>query len=216
MAQILYRFFAIGMDIVPAAVIIIPVLLISQRMLFKYMKVGRRILIIIFGIYLSAVFSAVGIPSITSMRLDLAFNLIPIIDITSDVAAYIRNTLLNVLLFVPLGFLMPVIWKEYRSVKKTVLFGLGLSAMVEILQMFTYRLTDIDDLIFNTAGAAVGYYIYILFLKIKPEKSSTELAAASVESESKLELPIVFATAFLVMFTLQPLISGALWSLLYS
>lgn len=216
MAQILYRFFAIGMDIVPAAVIIIPVLLISQRMLFKYMKVGRRILIIIFGIYLSAVFSAVGIPSITSMRLDLAFNLIPIIDITSDVAAYIRNTLLNVLLFVPLGFLMPVIWKEYRSVKKTVLFGLGLSAMVEILQMFTYRLTDIDDLIFNTAGAAVGYYIYILFLKIKPEKSSAELAAASVESESKLELPIVFATAFLVMFTLQPLISGALWSLLYS
>lgn len=216
MAQILYRFFAIGMDIVPAAVIIIPVLLISQRMLFKYMKVGRRILIIIFGIYLSAVFSAVGIPSLTSMRLDLAFNLIPIIDIASDVAAYIRNTLLNVLLFVPLGFLMPVIWKEYRSVKKTVLFGLGLSAMVEILQMFTYRLTDIDDLIFNTAGAAAGYYIYILFLKIKPEKSSAELAAASVESESKLELPVVFATAFLVMFTLQPLISGALWSLLYS
>lgn len=212
MFQILYRFFVIGMDVIPAAVIIVPIILITQRMLFYSMSIGRKLLMIIFGIYLAAVFSVVGIPSLTTIRIDLVFNLIPLIDIVSDPIAYIVNTLLNILLFVPLGFLMPAIWNEYRYMKKTVLFGLGLSVMIEILQMFTYRLTDIDDLIFNTIGAAAGYYIYILFLKYKPEKEKAELTAASEASENRLELPIVFATVFLIMFLVQPILSSALWS----
>lgn len=214
MAQILYRFLAIGMDVIPAAAIMIPIILIIQRTLFYSMGIGRKVLIIIFGVYLSAVFSVVGIPSLTTIHIDLIFNLIPLIDIINDPIAYIVNTLLNILLFVPLGFLMPIIWKEYRSMKKTVLFGLGLSAMVEVLQMFTWRLTDIDDLIFNTIGAVAGYYIYILFLKFKPKKGNAELIAASEVSESKLELPIIFSTVFLIMFLVQPVISGALWDII--
>lgn len=227
MFQILYRFLAIGMDVVPAAVIMIPVILIIQHMLFYPMKISRKLLAIIFGIYLAAVFSAVGIPSVTAIRIDLTFNLIPLIDMVNDPFAYLVNTLLNILLFIPLGFLMPAIWKEYQSMKKVVWFGFGLSALVEVLQMFTYRLTDIDDLIFNTIGAAAGYYIYILFLKFKPVKKEAELTAAgsaasekeltavsSATSENRLELPIIFATAFLIMFLVQPVISGALWSVI--
>lgn len=214
MFQILYRFFALGLDVIPAVILIVPIILIAQHMLFNPMSTGRKLLMIIFGIYLSGVFLVVGIPSLTTIHIDLVFNLIPIIDIVSDPIAYIVNTLLNILLFMPLGFLMPVIWKEYRSMKKTVLFGFGVSVMIELLQMFTFRLTDIDDLIFNTIGAVAGYYIYILFLKYKPEKEKVELTAASETSENRLELPIVFAIVFLIMFLVRPVISNALWSVM--
>lgn len=213
MFQILYRFYALGLDVIPAVILIVPIILIAQRMLFNPMSIGRKLLMIIFGIYLSGVFLVVGIPSLTTIHIDLAFNLIPIIDIVSDPMAYIVNTLLNILLFMPLGFLMPVIWNGYRSMKKTVLFGFGLSVMIEMLQMFTFRLTDIDDLIFNTIGAAAGYYIYILFLKYRSKRAKVELTAASEALESRLELPIVFATVFLIMFLVRPVISNALWSI---
>lgn len=214
MRQILYRFFAIGIDIIPAAVILIPVLLIAQHALFNNMSKGRKVLIIIFGLYLSAVCSAVGIPSVTAMRLDLAFNLLPIIDIINDPAAYIVNTLLNILLFVPLGCLLPAIWHEYRSVRKTALFGFALSLVIETLQMFTFRLTDIDDLIFNTLGTVAGYYIYILFLRIINEREKAELTAASVPTECKSEMIIILTAVFLIMFIIQPIASEALWNVI--
>lgn len=212
MFQILYRFFALGLDVIPAVILIVPIMLITQHVLFNPMSIGRKLLMIIFGIYLSGVFLVVGIPSLTTIRIDLVFNLIPLIDIVSDPIAYTVNTLLNILLFMPLGFLMPAIWEEYRSMKKIVLFGFGMSVLIETMQMFTYRLTDIDDLIFNTIGAAVGYYIYILFLKYISEKEKAELKAVGETSVNRLELPIVFTTVFLIMFLVQPVISSALWT----
>ncbi|MDE5865162.1 MAG: hypothetical protein K2H31_00970, partial [Lachnospiraceae bacterium] len=89
MFQILYRFFALGLDVIPAVILIVPIMLIAQRMLFNPMSIGRKLLMIIFGIYLSGVFLVVGIPSLTTIRIDLVFNLIPIIDIVSDPIAYI-------------------------------------------------------------------------------------------------------------------------------
>lgn len=214
MKQILYRFLLIGIDIIPAAVILIPVLLIAQHALFDSMSKGRKVLIILFGLYLSAAFTVVGIPSATQIRLDLTFNLIPIIDIINEPGAYIINTLLNILLFIPLGCLMPAIWDEYRSVKKMAVFGFGMSAVIEILQMFTFRLTDIDDLIFNTLGAIVGYYIYILFLKFMSEKGKSELIAASEKTGNKFEQVITFTAVFLIMFIIRPIVSDALWSII--
>ena len=74
--------------------------------------------------------------------------------------------LLNILMCVPLGFLLPLIWKNYRNILKTTLFGFCFSLLIELSQLITTRATDIDDLIANTFGTIIGYIIWIIFSKI--------------------------------------------------
>ena len=65
----------------------------------------------------------------------------------------------NLVWFVPLGLLLPVLTK---SRKATILWGLGLSLYIEVSQyVFGTGVSEVEDLILNTAGTAVGYLIYI-------------------------------------------------------
>lgn len=73
---------------------------------------------------------------------------------------------LNIIMCIPLGFLLPFIWKEYRKLYKTLLLGAGFSLLIEVSQLITTRATDIDDLIANTIGAVIGYFIWMVFNKI--------------------------------------------------
>ena len=80
--------------------------------------------------------------------------------------------ILNILLFVPLGFLCPLISKRYQRLKHTLCIGAGLSLSIEIVQLFTmYRATDIDDLIANTAGTLAGYFCFRLIHRLVLAKS---------------------------------------------
>ncbi len=68
----------------------------------------------------------------------------------------------NAILFIPLGVLLPSLWKRFEGFFKTVLMGFGLSLTIEMLQLLNIRATDIDDLIMNTLGTIIGYIIYFL------------------------------------------------------
>ena len=69
-------------------------------------------------------------------------NLIPLSD------GFSLSFVLNIFLFIPLGFLCPFISKSYKKMKNTLLIGIGLSLFIEIAQLFTlYRATDINDLL---------------------------------------------------------------------
>jgi len=72
----------------------------------------------------------------------------------------------NIILFVPLGFLSPFIWDKYESIWKTTFFGFSISLLIEFSQLFNWRVSDIDDLMMNTLGILLGYYIFIIFRKI--------------------------------------------------
>lgn len=69
---------------------------------------------------------------------------------------------LNVLLFIPLGFLVRVLGG--RGIPTAVLAGLGTSLLIEFTQLTgvwgiydcAYRVFDVDDLITNTVGALCG------------------------------------------------------------
>ena len=74
--------------------------------------------------------------------------------------------ILNVVMFMPLGFLMPLIWSNFRRVLKTTMLGLLMSIAIEVSQLFCYRVTDVNDLITNTVGTTVGYILWIIFHKI--------------------------------------------------
>lgn len=66
--------------------------------------------------------------------------------------------ILNLLLFVPLGFLFPLAFRA--NWKKVLLFGGTISFCIELLQLFGGRFAEIDDWILNSLGALVGYELY--------------------------------------------------------
>lgn len=76
------------------------------------------------------------------------------------------NILANIFLFSPLGFFIPLIWKKLDSFKKILFFGICATFLVEIIQLFIGRSTDIDDVILNTIGVIFGYAVYILLKRL--------------------------------------------------
>ena len=60
----------------------------------------------------------------------------------------------NMLMFVPLGFLMPVLWRQKWW--QTLLIILTATLCIELIQPFFARSFDVDDIILNFAGGAIG------------------------------------------------------------
>ena len=91
-----------------------------------------------------------------------------------------RDLLLNVIgntaMFIPSGIVLPVIYKKLNNFFKVVGAGALISLCIEIIQLpFSVRASDVDDLILNTAGVAVGYGIYALVRGIKRSISRREI-----------------------------------------
>lgn len=79
--------------------------------------------------------------------------------------AELLNIILNILLFIPFGYLLPSLFPRLRW-WQVVLLGLAFSLCIELLQLITkLGYADVDDLINNTLGAAIGWLCYKLILK---------------------------------------------------
>ena len=74
-------------------------------------------------------------------------------------------------MFLPFGFLLPVLWQSCRSWKTTTLAGFATSALIELLQLFCFRATDVDDLLMNTLGAFLGYLLAWVFFHQKWQRA---------------------------------------------
>lgn len=205
------RFLSIGIDCISSIIFVIPAILVLRYLVFRQHNFNQFIAILIFALYLIAVFTVVGIPTVGTFRVDFGFNLVPLIDIVNSPFEYTKNTILNIILFMPLGFLVPAIWKNYRSVKTMFFMGLALSVSIEVVQIFTFRLTDIDDLITNTAGAVIGYYI--------ARRCSFKLPLRLGDNEESLiryEPVIVLVVMFLIATFLKPMVSNGIWDIVLS
>lgn len=74
-----------------------------------------------------------------------------------------RNIILNILMFVPLGFLVPLLFKRMQNFWKVYLTGLGVTCFIEIGQLLLKRgIFEPDDILGNTVGAMIGYGMYSL------------------------------------------------------
>lgn len=70
----------------------------------------------------------------------------------------------NILLFIPLGFLLPLADKQLSKCLFTTLVGAGLSLFIEITQYVTRTgLCELDDLLHNTLGTFTGYQCFVVF-----------------------------------------------------
>jgi glycopeptide antibiotics resistance protein len=80
----------------------------------------------------------------------------------------IAEIVLNVLMFMPIGFLYGGSKKKVRWVE-VLCIGLGLSVVIEVMQLLTRRgVCSIDDVIHNTIGCLIGYGLFRLFYMMKP------------------------------------------------
>ncbi len=79
---------------------------------------------------------------------------------------------LNVMMFVPIGLLLPLAFSQKINGKKALLIGGGISFAIEIMQIFAGRNAEIDDFLLNTAGALLGYVLYDAgcYIKISKKK----------------------------------------------
>lgn len=77
----------------------------------------------------------------------------------------------NIGMFIPLGFFLPTLWKSLQKWWKTWLATLLIMLAVELTQLLTLRGTfDVDDLILNLLGAAIGYCVFRWMNPVKKKK----------------------------------------------
>ena len=200
----MYRFYLAAVDMLPGAALLLPIYCILNGIYFHNAR--KSIFYYLFSCYLSVVYVLVGLPNVTYMRPELNLNLIPFIGMIAD----FKNGILNILLFIPLGITLPVLWDKFRTLKFTLLFGFGMSLAIELLQALTFRATDVNDLITNTLVTRVGFLCAKTLLKKFP---AAKHAASSTQIK---ELITILVTVLLVMFFIYPFASAALWNFFLS
>ena len=90
----------------------------------------------------------------------------------------------NVLAFAPLGVFLPLIWPRFRSLLAVVGAGLAVSLALETVQLglsllvgTPYRVADVDDIIINVLGVALGYGLYRLISLLLPRDPTVQPAS---------------------------------------
>lgn len=99
-------------------------------------------------------------------------NIVPLSSLASAIAtgnypSVISQSIGNLLMLAPLGLYGPLLWPRMRSWKVAVVLGMATSLAVELLQLgistylgYTYKIADVDDVILNTVGVALGYLAF--------------------------------------------------------
>lgn len=85
----------------------------------------------------------------------------------------IFNVFGNIGIFIPVGIFIPALFKTNFS--QTVLRGFFISLIIETVQLPLPRTSDVDDLILNTAGAAIGYGIYYLYKRLSQKYNKKQV-----------------------------------------
>lgn len=81
---------------------------------------------------------------------------------------FIYNSFGNILCFVPIGFLAPLVFSKKQSFLRVVLGGMLFSILIEVMQFFLATgVSDIDDVFFNTCGAIIGYVFFLMFKRFR-------------------------------------------------
>ena len=183
-----------------ALICLIPACILLHR--FRFHSRKDSLLYSLFAIYLAAVYHLTGLPTVLFITFDVNVNLVP----TELFRKELVLSLLNIAMFVPLGFFLPLLCEKYRSMKNTMLFGLAATVAIELAQLLTYRATDINDVITNSIGCWLGYVLFRILspglqIFLPPETESSDLLWILLLTGSE-------------MFFLQPLIASLLYSLL--
>ncbi len=166
----------------PYMIISIPIYIIVRFIILKFRKNinwYHEIGLFIFSIFVIGLTSQTIIPKIeiTNSGINVVTkgvhttNLIPfkvLIDtynqvFNGNINALLINFLGNIIMFIPIGFFIKLLFKI--SDKRTIFIGFCSSLFIETTQLFLKRGTDVDDLMLNTIGVILGVLLYKLLCK---------------------------------------------------
>ena len=169
----------------------------------------RKIIIITFILYLILLFKLVifkgqlfyqFVPSSEEYRMKTEkslytdYNLIPFKTIvrfltfhpSTSTATKILNLLGNIALFVPFGYLLPIIYKQTVKLKQVFFSSICLSVFFELYQLITKTgQCDIDDVILNSLGGITGYALLLLMRRLL--KSREQMQGSNVNDKPTVQ-----------------------------
>lgn len=151
----------------------------------------RYTFLCIFALYIIAVFHVTWAGTIYNAFTFHFRNLwdhINLVPFSKDINPIVYG--LNVIMCIPFGFMVPLIWQKMKELPYIAVAGFLFSLLIEMSQLLGSRGTDVDDLIMNTLGAVIGFLIYKAWDKIT--KSKYQLYGVSA-----VELPVYILAMYL-------------------
>lgn len=157
----------------------------------KMILAKREILLNLFFVYLLCVLAVTFFPLYISWgefrETWFSINVVPVYSTINDIMKttgdsnitnfmmkfWVKNIGGNILLLLPLGTMLPMMWKRFESIKKTIIFGFCFSLCIEVLQLLSGfigvwgRAFDIDDILLNTVGTFLGFIIFSKIIRRK-------------------------------------------------
>ena len=153
------------------------VVLISIRVTYllknkQKMIISNEMMMLTFIVYILCLFQIVTSQDVSSVH---GINVTLFKELTRyqiGSRLFIRNIIGNILMFIPFGFFTSYYLKLD---KKRIIFYLTLivSIVIELIQLKIGRAFDVDDIILNTLGSLIGYFMYRLMDRIFGDLSDT-------------------------------------------
>lgn len=179
------------------AIVSLPLAMVFMRLVDRKRFSQMWIWVALFVLYMNAMLIIVGTPAYSYIVWDPTINYIPFSDFSMS---NMIGMALNIVMFIPFGAFLPIYFKYFRKARRTVLAGFLMSLSIEVLQLFTFRATDVDDLMMNTIGALAGYGIARIFLR-KHERSESE------DKDIMKLVVMILIIVFIIAFIRYPLVS---------
>ncbi|WP_142312485.1 VanZ family protein [Bacillus toyonensis] len=157
----------------------------------------------VFLFYLLLVYGVTQIATVWDISRNETWIRVSQINLTLFDTAGSTAYLLNIVLFMPLGFLLPTIWPQFRKMKNTIYAGFFFSLAIELSQLLNSRITDIDDVFTNTLGAIIGYVLYRALFKMiftREEKKFDTNSSLVIKYEAVFCLVCSFVGMMLIYY----------------
>ena len=174
-------------EMIPYMIIVLPFIVIF-RFIYNRLRgydkprLSREIGVVSFLLFMTALFSQTILtflytgPEVT--RTFATINMIPFRVFRDNYYAITElnywqplmiNFLGNICIFMPIGFIIPLLWSRFNRFWKVALIGFGISLFIETTQLTQARSTDIDDLWLNTLGSMIGYGLFVMIRRFYPQ-----------------------------------------------
>jgi len=142
----------------------------------NFKKNARLVCILLFVLYIALLAYLLFLSPAFGRKQDIVreYNLLPFYTIGNYIQKrsfisqkiFITNIVGNVIAFMPMGFLIPIIEKKNKSFWKVLAGSAIISFFVEAMQyVFSVGSFDVDDIILNSLGGAAGFIIYYFIKK---------------------------------------------------
>ena len=149
------------------ATVVTLIYIIVKTLITKKKKIQPLKVLLVF--YLASLWEITairGVENLINFRIENSFinqwQLVPLITtfmvFERNIWTFIYFVAGNILWFLPLGILLPLIYPKFRNFKIMLLTTLAISLLIELSQWFlSTGVSDIDDIIFNVMGGIIGY-----------------------------------------------------------